>query len=258
MADENVAQTDVNSQNGVAASSSASAPETVVTPPTGEIPATKENRVPQSRFNEVVQEKNRERELREMYEARIRELETRPSVQPQQESVLEAQVKRLVKNLDMDEKAARELLSAQDAIAQSQRQQLEARQSQFQAEEWARNKAQNDSDWKDIEPELDKEFSRKTPQMQHAIASNREMLEMFYDSVKSKHLTGKAKEAYSRGSQAAYEAKQVKQAVSSTPGTSSGSQSTALTREAINKMTPEEYRKRQPEINEAIRNRTLK
>ena len=255
--DSTVDQKDDNIQDRAVDSSSAAGQDNSANPPTGENPGAAkpdENRVPQSRFSEVVQERNREREMREMYENRIRELESRPAVPAQRESVIDTQVKRLVSKLGMDENAARELVMSHHEIASAERAKVEARQSQFQAEEWARNKAQNDPDYRNIEPELDKEFSLKSPQMQQAIASNREMLEMFYDSVKSKHATGKAKEAFGKGADEAYKSKQLKEAISSVPGKSSGSATQAISRDLLRKMSPEEYMKRQPEINAWLRN----
>lgn len=257
MADETLVQRDENNQNAEAGASSANAQTPTGTPPAGENPASgngSENRVPQSRFNEVVHEKNRERELREMYEARIRELESRQSVQvPQRPSVIDAQAERLAKELSMDKDAARKILEANAAVREAEMMEIEHRQKASRAEEWARNKAQVDPDFKALGPELDREFSAKSPQMQQRIASDPELLEMFYESVRSKNLGSKAKEAYAKGADEAYRAKQVKQAVSNVPGSSSGSGSASLSRELLRRMSPEEYMKRQPEINEALR-----
>lgn len=257
MADENVEQTDENSQNASAASSSAEGQVSTDTPPTGEQPGSSapENRIPQKRFNEVVQERNRERETRELYEQRIRDLESRQSVQvPQRESVIDVQAKRLAAKLGMDESAAREILESSAAIHQAERAKVEQRQSQFRAEEWARNKAKDDSDYAAIEPELDRAFSALGEQQKHVVATDPNMLEMFYESVRSKHLGNKAKEAYSKGAEEAYKAKQVKQAVSSVSGGSANNGKSKLTLEdiqsgAVSRMSDKEYRERQSEIN---------
>lgn len=259
MADETLVQRDDNIQNAEAGTSSANAQAPTGTPPAGENPASgngSENRVPQSRFNEVVHERN---QIREMYEARIRELESRQSVQvPQRPSVIDAQAERLAKELSMDKDAARKILEANAEVRRAEQDEIENRHRASRAEEWARNKAQADPDFKALGPELDREFSAKSPQMQQRIAADPELLEMFYESVRSRHLGSRAKEAYAKGADEAYRAKQVKQAVSNVPGSSSGSGVTPLSREGIRRMSPEEYMKRQPEINEALRLGKLK
>ena len=67
MADVAPEQTDVNSQVADAVSSSADATVDVsTTPPAENVGETRpENKVPQTRFNEVIQERNSEREARE-------------------------------------------------------------------------------------------------------------------------------------------------------------------------------------------------
>src|SRR3990172_7821907 len=108
MADVEQDKKDENSQKADVASSSTNAGAGNAKPPTDEksvADRSPENRVPQSRFNEVITERNRERELRETYESRIRDLEARQSSRAAtQESVVDREVKKLVAKHGMDEK----------------------------------------------------------------------------------------------------------------------------------------------------------
>lgn len=262
MADMVPEQTDVNSQVADAASSSADAQVEAPNTPTGELPVAAkapENKIPQGRFNEVIQERNTEREARERLEARIRELESvRTEGAPKRQSVADLEVKRLVDKLGMEESAAREIVITYQNLNQAQRQEQEAQRMRVDAETWASRKAESDPVYKDLEPELDKSYSSLSQQMQYQIATNPEMLEMFYENVKAKHLGSKSKESYSKGVDDAYKTKMTKQAVSSAPGVSSSVGKTQLTRKSLADMSTAEYMKRLPEINEAISKGQLK
>lgn len=261
MADMVPDQTDVNSQVADAASSSAEAQVDVANTPTVENTGANklENKIPQGRFNEVVKERNSEREARERLESRIRQLEAGSQEGAfKRKTVADLEVERLVKNLQMDEKAAREIVVTYENLSASQRREQEAAQSRFRAESWANQKAEKDPVYREIEPELDKSFSSLAPEMQSIIAQNADVLEMFYENIKAKHLSGKSKDAYSKGADDAYKNKAAKQAVSSTPGSSSSVGKTELTRESIRKMSTAEFTKRQSEINEAILSGKLK
>src|SRR4051812_44258444 len=128
MADMVPEQTDVNSQKADAASSSADAKVDAANSPTAEnAGATRpENKIPQGRFNEVIQERNTEREARERLEARVRELESGKSEQFKRPSVADAEVQRLVKELGMEESAARSIVKTYENLSQAERHQQEA------------------------------------------------------------------------------------------------------------------------------------
>lgn len=217
-----------------------------------------ENKVPQGRFNEVIQERNSEREARERLEARIRELELGRQEPVKRQSVADLEVKRLVEKLGMEESAAREIVATYENLNMAQHRQQEALQGRQRAESWATQKAEKDPVYKEIEAELDRSFTSMKPEMQQFVAQNADALEMFYESIKAKHLAGKSKEAYAKGAQATYESKMTKQAMSSVPGGSPSGGKTALSRKAVAEMDVAEYAKRLPEINEAVRNGTLK
>lgn len=260
MADEQVAQTGGNSQEAPAATPSAEAQNVVATPPTGENPGANqgsENRIPQSRFNEVISERNRERDRVAQLESRLQQLESGAMGAPQKDPVIDAEVKRLVSRTGMSEEAAKEIVESSRNVARAERSQLELQQRMTQAEQWIAQKAQNDPMYKSLEPELDKSFNTLSPQMRRVISTDPEALEMFYDSVRARVSDGKAKEAFNKGASAAYENKATKAAVASVPG-SGTSVKPALTREAIRKMSVKEFTERQSEINEAIKSGTLK
>lgn len=260
MADMTQEQKDVNIQEVVAESSPAETQANAPITPTAEDAgaAKPENKVPQSRFNEVIEQRNADRIARERLEARVRELE---SVKPEsgpRKSVADIEVDRLVKELGMEESAARSIVRTYENLTNAQRQEQVRTQNRHRAEEWATQKAEKDPVYKELEPELDKSFSFLEPEMQGFIAQNPHALEMFYESVKSKHLAGKSKDAYSKGADDAYKNKAAKQAIASVPGASSSVGKTQLTRDSLLKMSNSEYQKRLPEINEAIKNGTLK
>lgn len=261
MADVIPEQKDENIQVADAVSSPADTQVEAPNTPTGENPVAAkapENKIPQGRFNEVIQERNSEREARERLEARIRELESVRSEGPKRPSVADLEVKRLVEKLGMEESAAREIVATYQNLSQAQRQEQEAQRMRVDADTWASRKAESDPVYKELEPELDRSYSSLSPQMQYNIAHNPEMLEMFYENVKAKHLGSKSKESYSKGAEDALKNKMTKQAVSSTPGASSSVGKTQLSREAIRKMDTAEYMKRLPEINDAISKGMLK
>lgn len=261
MADMVPEQTDVNSQEASAASSTAVAQgDTSNTPTvenTGEAKAP-ENKIPQGRFNEVIQERNTEREARERLEARIRELESVRQEGPKRQSFGDIEAKRLAAKLGMEESAASEIVATFQNLTQAQQREQEAARQRQDAFAWADQKGKVDPLYKDIEPELDKSFSALRPEMQQYIAQNPDALEMFYENVKAKHLVSKSKDSYNKGAEDASKNKLLKQAVSSVHGTSAPGGKTALTRKSLAAMDTAEYMKRLPEINEAIKSGTLK
>lgn len=261
MADVEQEKTGVNSQEASVDSPPAAAQVENANPPAEENSVADnkpENKVPQSRFNEVIEQRNKERELRERYESRIRDLESRQSVSPQQrESVVDREVKKLVAKHGMDEKAARDFVESAQAVSRAERQELERQMGQRDIMAWGERMAKDDPDYKALEPELDRAFAALPPQKQELIASDIDLLNMFYGNVKSSVAARKVKEAYQDGAKAAYEGKAAKQAVASIPGASANAKR-GISRKDILNMSNEEYTKRLPEINEAIRNGTLK
>lgn len=257
MADENnnQQQTDVNSQNSDAAPSSADEQNTQAKPPVGEnsdaAGGSEQQKVPYPRFNEVIQERNQERVRREAVEARLHEMESRllgerPNTQAR--SHVEAEVQRLKDKLQIPEETAREFVQSTTNVARAERQDVEARLRQFEINEWSRNLESKYKDYRDMVPVMEKEFANLSQSDRATVASSPVQLEMFYHYVRNKG--GKSNE-YQNGANDAYNNIQLKKALSSTPGSAPAVKG-PITRESIAKMSIDEYKKRLPEINDAL------
>lgn len=249
MADEQVSQTVENSQVADAASTSAEAQNNVANPPVAENATASpgsENRVPQQRFNEVITQRNRERELREQYESKIRELEAR---QPQDTSKSDALTKRLVEKLGMSPEAASEVVAVQREAARLERGDIEGRLRQYEVKSWSDSLAQKHKDYSQLLPEMEKVFNEMSDQEQMHTMASPKSLEMFYKAVRADSMEKQLQGKFNEGANAAYQNKATKVGMSSLPGQSNSQQQTAISRESIAKMSSAEYQKRLPEIN---------
>lgn len=263
MANENIAPTDANSQPSGAAPSPAPAQSNAGSPPaeSKSVPETKpdSNAIPYTRFSEVVRERNEERRKSQEYEARLRQLEAgRPSSASAPEDVVSAEAKRLAERLKMSPEAAREVAESASRISNARASQIEQRQRQQEVIEWTRRLAEKHSDYSELEPLLDKEFSKLGDEDKAYVASSPQRLEMFYSHVKGMSAEAKVKEAFEKGASEAYKNQAAKTGVSSVPGTASQPQKGQLTLAAIRAMSSEDYVKRLPEINDAIKRGILK
>lgn len=248
-------QAAVNSQEAQGSAPQANQ-EQQANPPAGEQSAAQgsDNRIPYPRFQQVIDERNQERAVREQQEARIRDLESRVSgASAQQQPSVDAEVERLVKELNMAPEAARAIVATQVAIAQRAQQGTNQQLRQYELRDWSRALEQKHSDYKELIPDMEKAFSELQPMERNLVVSSPVGLEMFYNHVRSNKVNQKLKESFNQGANQAYANKAQKQAVSSVPGTSSGSQSNKLTREGIKNMSLSEYQKRLPEINQALK-----
>ena len=256
MADENDApKMDVNNQPAPEASSTSGAQDAAASPPASEITGSEQasdKRVPYPRFSEVVEERNRERKMREAYESRIRELETRvpSSTQPKPDHMA-TEIKRLQEKLGLKEDAARELAESTQNIARAEKADIEVRLRQYEIGEWNRSLQNKHKDYTEHVPAMEKLFSEMSPQEQQLVVASPRGLEMLYRQAKAEKADLAAQEAFEKGKDAAYQTKQDKRAVSPTPGVAPKAGS-KLTREMIRNMSTEEYKKRLPEINLAL------
>lgn len=252
MADDQVVdKTDVNSQVEGSAASTDASQKAATNPPTEEnsgVEQRSENKIPQHRFNEVIQERNAERERREAIEARLLAMEGRL---PGQSSGKDAEVERLTKKLGMSEEAARELASIVDARAQKQSGQVNAQLQAMKLAEWNRSMEQKYKDYQELVPDMEKVFSRLSPQAQMLAVSDPEGLEMLYH--RTKYLKGGAMDnkAFDKGAQDAYQKKGEKQAVSSLPGQGSVSSKPEISAEYLKSIRGNvvEYKKNLERIN---------
>jgi hypothetical protein len=248
-------QTDENSQNSAAATSTVAEHSEQTNPPAAEkavVNSGSENRVPQSRFNEVVEQRNHEREVREQYESRIRELESRASGTMQSESVEEKQVKRLVESLKLAPEAAREIVASQSAIAGAERGRVEAQMRSYQLSNWQRQMEEKHKDFRDLMPQMEKVYMSLPQIGQQYAVSSLEGLQMVYDKAKSSVADNQIEESYRKGAESAYSTKSQKQAVSSGPGQAAAAGNGKITLSSINGMSLKDYEKNLPEINRLI------
>ncbi len=208
---------------------------------------TKENKIPQSRFNEVIQQRN---EL----ETRLQALEKNQSGSTKSPSVAELEAQRLAARLGAKPEAAMEIVNTINNLRDAERRGDEMQRRAKDAKDWTGRKAKEDADYDALGPSLDKEFSALSKERQFQISSDPELLEMFYGSVKSRYLGNKVSEAFNKGKEDAYKTKATKESVSSTNGGTASGGKTALTMETISNLTPKEQMERQAEVNEFLRN----
>lgn len=254
MADEIVAQTGANPAEVPPTPVTA---EPVATPPSGEQPGAKtvsENRVPQSRFSEVVKERNRERELREQYESKIRDMESRlAGAQPKQNE--DADADRLVAELGMDKDAAKKLLGTVRSVSQKQNEAVQMRLRQFEIAEWERNMRSKYKDYDQLGPSMEKVFNSLSPDAQRLAVADPMGLELLYSRAKIESSEKVAEEAFQRGAESTRASTDLKKALSSAPGSGTPAPKAPLSAESIASMDIKTYKERLPEINEWLKSR---
>lgn len=250
MADDVVNEQDVKTDVSTD-SSSAESQNKVANPPTGENPGANEseNRIPHKRFNEVIQERNEARNRQEALEARIRDMESRLSTAPVKVDDGSAEVERLVKNLGMDEKAARELMEVTRIANERANAPLRAQQQAAMLDNWNRDMAKRHTDYDDIVPDMEKVFSRLPAHMQNLVVSDPSGLEMLYNQAKASKSQDKTKEAFDKGSAEAYSKKGEKLAVSNLPGSGSKGTNQEISAEWIRNSSVADYKKNLNRIN---------
>lgn len=248
--------TDANQSQESSASSTENSQEQEVKTSTGEntgtSQATEQQSIPYTRFHEVVEQKNREKELRTQYETKIRELESRLPQTATQQGV-DSEVARLVKDIGMSEEAAKAVVATQKSIADRTMAEVRQHQHQQDVRSWSDNLSKRFKDYDEYVPQMEKVWNEMSPNEQALVVSSQRGLEMLYKHVRSDTLEAKVKESYQKGADQAYQNKAGKQAVSNSSGASSANPNGKLTRESIAKMPIEEYMKRQAEINDAVK-----
>lgn len=253
MSVENSQETVVN--DGAPVTTTEVEQEQVVTPPTVENTATTEvsedKSVPYTRFQEVIQKKN-------AHEQKIKELEDRLNqLQPaekQAQTALDRQVAKLVSR-GMDENVARLIAETSSEIAQEQVSErlapMERASVEKEMESWIDNFSKQHTDYKDLEPEMQKIFTNLPESTKSIVVSDKMGLELLYSHAKRQKLEQELGKKFQEGVSKAYDNKGLKAAVSSTPVTAKMPDNT-LTRESISKMGEEEYTRRKSEIVSAM------
>ena len=250
--------TDANSQEASSAPSTEQAQDQSANTSTGEntgAAQSSEQRIPYPRFHEVVEQKNAAMAQAAQKDARIRELEAR--LQPTHQVNQDQEVQRLVNKLGMSEEAAREIVATQQAVAGREREAVEGRLRQMEVKGWTENLSRKFKDYDEYVPQMEKVWNEMPPQAQALVVASPHGLEMLYKSVRADSLEAKVQESFNKGANQAYQNKAQKQAATSLPGASAAANPSKLTRESIANMSIEEYSKRLPEINEAIKARSI-
>ena len=247
----------------VSAPSSETQPQTSVSTPPAEqagsdTAAYKTQSIPYSRFQEVVHQKNEYATKLEELERRLNSHETN-LVQTRGSSVVNDAISKLVAG-GLDQNAAKLLVEAQMEIMDHRMKEriapLEQKSTQYEIDGWVRDFSRKHEDYRDVEPLMQKEFERLTPEYQAMIAAKPAGLEMLYWKVKGSQSVAQAGQAKVNGATEAYNTMAQKAAMSSAPGRPVNSN--AITRETIAAMSPEEFSRRRSEIAEAYNSGKLK
>lgn len=210
---------------------------------------TTEAAVPYDRFQEVIKQKNSERQLRESYEARIKELESSRLPDGPMEDKL---VKRLVAGGMKPEQAQLIADTAREANRETETR-LRAQDNARSIDQWTKEIERSDPDYKKLKPQLEKAFDSLSEDEKRFSVSSPKGLEWFYNKVKLEHLSTEVAKARAEGVKQGYEGKAAKEGMGSDPK-SGNTVPKALSFESIREgalkgMTDEEYKKRLPEIN---------
>ena len=166
-------------------------------------------------------------------------------------------VQRLVK-LGIGEDAAKEMVDVQREAARQERRVLDEKVHGYEIDSWHSDLERKHKDYREMFPAMEKAFAALSPQAQLLAVSGPDALELLYKGVKADTADRKAQESFNAGANSAYQNKALKQAGSSIPGQGNGGGPQKLTPAAIGAMSDAEYKRRLPEINDAISNRTLK
>jgi len=218
-----------------------------------------EGRIPYTRFQEVVSQKNE-------YAGKIENLERRLSayesnlIQNRPSSQTEEAVSRLIA-AGLEPNAAKLLIETQmsllDSRVNDRIQPLEQRAQRSQVDEWIRGFAQDHADYRSLEPEMEKVFASLSHQKQSFIVGDPDGLEMLYWKVKGQAAQGQVQQSQVAGATQAYNNIAQKAAMATTPSASVGS-GNELTREAIAKMPGPVYEQNRAAIFEAYKNGTIR
>lgn len=209
-----------------------------------------EQRIPYDRFKSVIDERNQERIMREAAEARLRELQS-PQLDPTH-SQIQAAIENY-KAAGLTEQAAKVLVENQLKLVQSQQAELKSELHTYKVNEWTRELKDSYKDYAEVSVEADKQFNSLSPSEKNEVMSSRRALHNFFKAVRADVLEQKVNKSFNEGANHAYQNKQMKQGMGNVPGKAPApTPGAGLTREAIRSMDPETYRKRLPEINEAL------
>ena len=244
-----------NNHEEAAESPTAAQPEASTTPPAEENSAVDfQVRVPKSRLDEVIHQRNRERELADALRRENEELKARQSGGAK--SNVDALAARFVSELGMGEEAARKMaviqLETSESMAKAQTQQLREQAHRQDVDSWGRAINDKYGDYKTVAPAMEKLWSELPPQTRDLVVSSQAGLEMLYHRAKADLVDNKA--VYEKGVNAGYENKGLKKAISSVPSMGANGGKAPISREYLQKISTKEFIERKGEIDAWLSN----
>lgn len=249
-----VVQTGVNVGAGAPPTPATQVP--VSNPPASEQPAATtpvDNKVPYTRFQEVIHQKN---EIAQKLEDLEKRLQTQEITTIQKAKVDSSQ--KYIQSLTargMDEQVAQLIVDTASSLTKEQLEQrvapLEKASLAQQIDAWTDKFAKEHKDYNELSPEMHRVFEALPEHNKQMIASSPMGLEFLYDHVKVQQLEKSKNESFQKGAEQAYATKGMKQAVSSTTG-ASANPPVGVTRKDVGGMGLKEYEKRREEIFEAL------
>ena len=216
-----------------------------------------EKHIPYDRFKQVIDERNQERVQREAAEKRLRDLNS-PRLDP-----THSEIEKTVQNYvaaGLSEQAARVLVDNQLSLVRSQQSELKSELHGYKVNEWARELKDQFKDYAEVSAEADKQFSSLNQNEQMEVMASRRALHNFFKAVRADVLEKKMASSYNEGANNAYKNQQLKQGMGNVPGKGPANPVAGITREEIMRLAddPVAYRKRLPEINEALKKGLIK
>ena len=223
--------------------------------------AEKENRVPQHRLNEVIEQRNKERAENEKLLKRLEALENAGQGKAAKESRSERYMKKLISE-GVEESAAKVLAKVSEEMATEIASEyvtpILQREVKAETDTWISELKKSAPDYDAVEPEMNKLFSGMSEEEKNFVVRNQRGLRMLYAEARlavAGKETGAAKEA---GKAEAYQTKELKKQLSSGGGGAAVPPKKPLTRKDINDMPLDEYQSRKAEILELARQGKLR
>lgn len=211
-------------------------------------PEPSEKGVPYPRFKEVI-------DLKNQYEGRIRELESRltqtqPPAVAKSDSLFDNDVNDLVAH-GMDEASAKILVRRMASVAErsvSERVDPIVRNSaQKEVSEWTDKFKASHKDYDQLEPKMYDVYKQLDPGTQEMLVSNPKMLEFLYSHAKVMKLEADLQKKYEEGQNEAYKTQRQKSAMSGTSGSSPKPKGVPTPKE-VGEMSLSEYMKNRDTI----------
>lgn len=218
---------------------------------------TTEQNVPYARFKELVDEKNE-------FKTRFQELERKVTEgATPKEDPIEKRVKGLIEQ-GLDPKAAKLLVETargiSEEVSQAHLRPLQQQSAKSKTDQWIESFSRTHSDFKELEPQMNEVFIAlpdSTKRMLVADDSGKG-LELLYSHVKSQRMEADKSKIQDEAARAALSNRDMKKALSSTPGASAAPVEGGFTRESVGKMSTEEYRKNRDAIRKLAQEGGLK